>query len=254
MNRLKYEQIDKTIQDGYALLLEDKQLEGCDKWLEVWEDIKFLMAETRSKDVYEIDKKFDWTQSISNYVQDLEAELHNAGIDDKSFHQKRIDYCRELLQYCGGHEPITENTRRAIAETYADLGDYETCDRLFEEWLDDDPAWGWGYIGWSDGYYLLSTRKKQYEKAENILLGALGQHDLRDRVDVLSRIVELYSQMKNTGKAQEYKRLLLEERRNLPESNPRHIQPPAKSEKVGRNDPCPCGSGKKYKKCCGANQ
>ena len=25
----------------------------------------------------------------------------------------------------------------------------------------------------------------------------------------------------------------------------------AVSEKVGRNDPCPCGSGKKYKKCCG---
>jgi len=25
-----------------------------------------------------------------------------------------------------------------------------------------------------------------------------------------------------------------------------------KGEKVGRNDPCPCGSGKKYKKCCGA--
>jgi len=22
-------------------------------------------------------------------------------------------------------------------------------------------------------------------------------------------------------------------------------------EKTGRNDPCPCGSGKKYKKCCG---
>lgn len=26
-----------------------------------------------------------------------------------------------------------------------------------------------------------------------------------------------------------------------------------KAEKVGRNDPCPCGSGKKYKKCCGKN-
>jgi len=25
-----------------------------------------------------------------------------------------------------------------------------------------------------------------------------------------------------------------------------------KTSKVGRNDPCPCGSGKKYKKCCGA--
>lgn len=25
------------------------------------------------------------------------------------------------------------------------------------------------------------------------------------------------------------------------------------SPRVGRNDPCPCGSGRKYKKCCGAN-
>ena len=29
-------------------------------------------------------------------------------------------------------------------------------------------------------------------------------------------------------------------------------EPPATSAKVGRNDPCPCGSGKKYKKCHGA--
>lgn len=28
-------------------------------------------------------------------------------------------------------------------------------------------------------------------------------------------------------------------------------QPVVKKKKVGRNDPCPCGSGKKYKKCCG---
>ena len=27
-----------------------------------------------------------------------------------------------------------------------------------------------------------------------------------------------------------------------------------KADKVGRNDPCPCGSGKKYKNCCGANR
>lgn len=32
-------------------------------------------------------------------------------------------------------------------------------------------------------------------------------------------------------------------------------QAPAKrlSSKVGRNDPCPCESGKKFKKCCGLN-
>jgi uncharacterized protein YchJ len=26
---------------------------------------------------------------------------------------------------------------------------------------------------------------------------------------------------------------------------------PKSNKKVGRNEPCPCGSGKKYKKCCG---
>jgi len=26
---------------------------------------------------------------------------------------------------------------------------------------------------------------------------------------------------------------------------------PVQSPKIGRNAPCPCGSGKKYKKCCG---
>ena len=31
------------------------------------------------------------------------------------------------------------------------------------------------------------------------------------------------------------------------------LQPVSRGRKVGRNDPCPCGSGKKYKKCCGMN-
>ncbi len=30
------------------------------------------------------------------------------------------------------------------------------------------------------------------------------------------------------------------------------LQPLRSEEKIGRNEPCPCGSGKKYKKCCGA--
>jgi uncharacterized protein len=30
------------------------------------------------------------------------------------------------------------------------------------------------------------------------------------------------------------------------------LQEPAHSDKIGRNESCPCGSGKKYKKCCGA--
>jgi preprotein translocase subunit SecA len=37
------------------------------------------------------------------------------------------------------------------------------------------------------------------------------------------------------------------------EPNPTPKSPRRVDKKVGRNDPCPCGSGKKYKKCCGSN-
>jgi len=33
--------------------------------------------------------------------------------------------------------------------------------------------------------------------------------------------------------------------------NANGIKPGAAPHRVGRNDPCPCGSGKKFKKCCG---
>ena len=37
-------------------------------------------------------------------------------------------------------------------------------------------------------------------------------------------------------------------------ASPRFVPKPTQNgKKVGRNDPCPCGSGKKYKKCCGKN-
>ena len=39
-----------------------------------------------------------------------------------------------------------------------------------------------------------------------------------------------------------------------PEASPQrdpHVPVRRKGKKIGRNDPCPCGSGKKYKKCCG---
>jgi preprotein translocase subunit SecA len=45
-----------------------------------------------------------------------------------------------------------------------------------------------------------------------------------------------------------------ESRGELPGGEPRRTPAPAPrsatGEKVGRNDPCPCGSGKKYKRCC----
>jgi len=45
--------------------------------------------------------------------------------------------------------------------------------------------------------------------------------------------------------------LLTEERRRELYREQKSSKTVVKGPKIGRNDPCPCGSGKKYKKCCG---
>jgi preprotein translocase subunit SecA len=46
----------------------------------------------------------------------------------------------------------------------------------------------------------------------------------------------------------------LEQARRAGAGQAETVQQVVRGEKVGRNDPCPCGSGKKYKKCHGANE
>ena len=49
----------------------------------------------------------------------------------------------------------------------------------------------------------------------------------------------------------EWDDILTEERRKELYKESRNSTTVVKGKKIGRNDPCPCGSGKKYKKCCG---
>lgn len=52
----------------------------------------------------------------------------------------------------------------------------------------------------------------------------------------------------------EWDEILTEEKRQQIADLYRRSRTVVKEKTPGRNDPCPCGSGKKFKKCCGANQ
>ncbi|MCD8104741.1 MAG: SEC-C domain-containing protein [Lachnospiraceae bacterium] len=49
----------------------------------------------------------------------------------------------------------------------------------------------------------------------------------------------------------EWETIFDEEKRNALYREAKRMNTIVKGKKVGRNDPCPCGSGKKYKYCCG---
>jgi tetratricopeptide (TPR) repeat protein len=246
-----YRQIDHLIQKGYEEHNRNNSQGCCDPWLEAWSLIKKIFETEQSQDIYTLSREYEWSELISNYVQDLEMELSNAGIENELYHQKRIDYCKELLKWCGTEELIVGNTRRAIAESYFRIGNKSEADYLFEEWLREDPDWGWGYIGWSDCYQF-EANEKCNERAEEILLNGYTRPRLRDRIDLVDRLVSLYTDMGNDKKMKEYIKIKRSIQHLVPKNSFHYKAKPAISEKTGRNTPCICGSGKKYKRCCGA--
>jgi len=123
-----------------------------------------------------------------------------------------------------------------------------------------------------DDFYkgTLSELAAKFDMTDEYFLGFIsginsslkaGEYDL-DTLEATSEIVlepdweKLYFNMCDAKadwlyKLDEWEGILsAEERKKILGEWRRSVQ--AKSEKtVGRNDPCPCGSGKKYKKCCG---
>ena len=250
-----YERINKQVEQGYDYLYQQEPVKCCDEWLVAWEDVKTVMKEEKIKNIIEFNKEKRFSELIINYAQELMFELHNAGIADARYYEKRIKYCTELLTYCGDDQLIKENTRRGIGESYSGLGDMENCDRHFEGWLKEDPAWGWGYIGWSDCCYLYKKDNGDYEKAEQILLQGISQPEVRDRIDIVARMAEINQKAKKPDKEREYKKLM---HKLMPAASKTSTyykpSPMIKPPEPGRNAPCPCGSGQKYKRCCGVQK
>ena len=230
---------------------------GCDDLLLAWNGLKLFMAELNISDVWELEKKqireFQKYNIYPSFIfQLLEDELHNAGIEDKIYFKKRIEYCTDFLKYVGDDRLTIENTRRAIADSYFALGDEAECDRLYSEWLETDPKWGQGYVGWARNYEHGWHGRKNMEKAACLYEKALGIDGLRDWEDVIGQALSFYEEIENNDKIDELRNELSQLQAESPKHLTDHGQTPASSKKIGRNNPCPCGSGKKYKKCCGA--
>src|SRR5690606_15146807 len=99
------------------------------------------------------DQAFDGLQSVFNWVQDFEMEIGNAALENRVWHDRRIAFCEEFLKRFAEEEPLVAgNMRRALAEAVFAIGDRPRGDALFDEWLKENPRWGWGWIGWAHVY------------------------------------------------------------------------------------------------------
>jgi tetratricopeptide (TPR) repeat protein len=247
-----FSQIDGKIKEGYECLAARETIKACDAWLEAWEGLKTMMERDGASHVADLNKAYEWADFPSNYVQELCFELWNAGLDDQRYHRVGIKYAQELIERVEPGDLVAENARRCMADAHAKLGEYGECHRLYGEWLKGDPEWGWGYLGWAKLCEDAPEPHRDLAMAEKLLRQALSVPTVRDRLAVVDKALTYYEGHGGSADMdslwEEFSRL----KAASPTSYTAHKAPPAKNTSPGRNDPCPCGSGRKYKKCHGS--
>jgi hypothetical protein len=179
---------------------ENNFIAAADAGLRTWDSLKNLMMLSNVKNICDLDyhSGYDllyWASSLSN-------NLHNAAIKDISFLEKKHAFCKEYIEmhkdYLSKGMRNLGNIRRAFAECYIDSGDFEMFDGLYTKWLQKEPDWGWGWIGWSDSYWLFTRKnKKNLEKALSILEQGLAVKGVDDKNHMIDRLNQLKSEMLN---------------------------------------------------------
>lgn len=189
-NHLAMEQMSNLYNRGFDYLDKRDPISACDTWLKVWEVIKDR-SEPKFQTLDHLDEHYKGSFFIRNFCQDLETELHNAGLRNPAYFEKRITYCREFCDiFPKESELIIHNMRRSIAESYGKLGDYKKMESEFNKLVQDFPDNPWGYIGWGDMYFL--EQKKDYHKARELYeKGVVVAKDNYDLDVVKERIEDL---------------------------------------------------------------
>jgi hypothetical protein len=196
--RPSMEKLEDYIRLGYKFLEKGEKCKCCISWLAVFPRVWEIMAKRHQQGTGDPFEAFETT--FSNWIQDLETELRNLGrFEHPYFHKQLIAVAEAYLQCCQDFDSdITESMQGALADTYFLLGETAKAGTLFENWLKEDPTWGWGWIYWSDCYSSGALyHPLDYAKAEAILKKGLAHKKVRDKKYMLDRLSNIY---KETGR------------------------------------------------------
>ena len=85
-----FEALEDKLRIGYERLAAGDAQAACRTWLDAWRDVLHLLDKRGIQSIETFDARFRGTQSLFNWIQDLETELWNAGLEDPQFLTARI--------------------------------------------------------------------------------------------------------------------------------------------------------------------
>lgn len=246
---------DDLVQKGYEAFEDQKAAEGLRSWQEAWDVFQSAMKEvSQTETLYGLMESQDFVYPIDGWLQDYEMELGNA-----KKYEERIAFCEKILKMFDWEDDDDSCFRCGVGESLFGEGKTAEAYEYYEKWLADDPQNANGLNSFSWILFENGDAKKAYEVIRKAVWGVSCY---ADNMILFMRARQLADHVGKEDESKWFQQQLdkfessiktweMDEDEIFDEfTAPKQI-PVVKDKKIYPNDPCPCGSGKKYKKCCG---
>lgn len=251
----EWDEWDDLTEKGYECFEDQKETEGLLFWQDAWNILCSIMEQTQEKyALYDLMDELDYVYPIDEWLEDYEIELGNAGK-----YEERIEFCQKVLEIFDWQDGDDSYFRCGIGESLFRQGKIAEAYEYYEKWLAANPqningiySFSWILLENGDG-----------GRAYELVRGATwGMSCYDDNSILFARAKQLADYVGKEEEGKWYQEQMDKFEKSIREwemnedvpfdefSVPKQI-PVVKEKKIYPNDPCPCGSGKKYKKCCG---
>lgn len=235
MGDIMTNQFITLINKGYDKFNNSQTHQALDAWNEAYVILKDELKNEKIS-FLQLGNKFGFQPNISNWLKNI----NHAYIQNEQYDQA-ISYCQDIMQTFKDDKYLND-FRISIGHVLFLKNDLEQAYEYFESLLkkypnDIDIIYN----------YLTCLKENHKEHAKDIILKyvplSLEYNSQSEQLFKLSR--DILNDLNEAELAKKYNNV------NKVQNDFGKRKPVTKKVKVGRNDPCPCGSGKKYKKCCG---
>lgn len=246
---------DDLTQKGYECFIEEKSEEGLSFWRDAWKVFCSMMEQNLEiYTLYEFVDLLDYVYPIDGWLEDYEMELGNAGK-----YEERMEFCQKVLELFDWQEEDDSCFRCGIGESLFREGKVAEAYEYYEKWLAEDPQNINGINSFSWILFENGEVGKAYEVVRRVIWGTSCYVD---NAVLFMRAKQLAEHVGKEDESKWYQQQLDKFEKSIGKwemdedeffdefTAPKQI-PVVKEKKIYPNDPCPCGSGRKYKKCCG---
>ncbi len=251
----EWDQWDDLIQKGYHCFAKKKAEQGLAFWNDAWTVFLSAMAQaSKTYSVYTLMVEQDYRYPVDGWLQDYEMELGNAGK-----YEERIAFCKKVLELFDWMEEDDSCFQCGIGESLFREGKTEEAYGHYESWLAEDPQNVNGINSFSWILFENGDAERAYEVIRKVTWGVSCY---ADNAMLFMRARQLADHIGKEDESRWYQQQLdkFDDSVRRWQMNgdelfnefvmPKQV-PVVKEKKIYPNAPCPCGSGKKYKKCCG---